>query len=320
MDWTARKFVVWMLALAIVIAGGFALFNFIIDPYNRYGNNWLGVYISAEREAKATEIRRYNHDALIVGNSRMGVIPPAKVSGFRCFNGAFAGANPEEIYWFLYHFAKKQKVVILGIDLGVQDPPPKGDIFAPPDLASIVHNLLNFQTVEYSFRTINEHFDGTPTAVGRDGMLDMKGWAESVDRDDPGHFHYLLEGMKKTWGQYVCPPPERLSYYRKIADCLRERGIACVVVIPPMHEELVRFIEPLPAMAQYACWKQEIRKIFPHLVDLSFSAYGAAGNYYRADPAHFKPDVGAQIVNTEIVPLAQQVLTNRSAGRAAKGN
>lgn len=303
---SARRQVLILLGVAALIAGGLALFNFVIDPYNRYGNNRLGVYISAEREAKSTWVRSYPHTALIVGNSRMGVIPPGELEGFRFFNGAFAGANAEEVYWFIDHFARTQRVVVIGIDLGMQDPPaPKGDLFGPPTFGEIAHNLLNFQTVEYSIRTITEHLAGEPSNLGRDGLADMRGWKEMVDREDPAHRDWLLEDMKKVWGRFQMSGEGRFYYYRKIAELLRQRGIAAVVVVPPMHQTLARYLDTPELRAAFAEWLRQLQTIFPHVIDLSFSAYGAPGNYYRADPAHFKPEVGVQFINREVIPVAR---------------
>ncbi len=311
MSTNARKFVLMMLGTGVAIAGGLALFNFIIDPYNRFGNNRLGVYISAEREAKATEIRRFDHDAVIIGNSRMGVIPPGKVLGFRFFNGAFAGANAEEVYWFVEHFVKKEKLVVLGIDVTMQDPPLKGDIFAPGDLGAIIGNLLNLQTVEYSFRTITQNLQRKPAFVGPDGLLDMKPWFDRVDRHDPERLQSQLAQMRRHYCNFVCPPRDQFTCYHKIADCLRRRGIPCIVVIPPMHEEVADCLQNPALKPQYDCWKAEVREIFPHLVDLSTSSYGSARNFYGADPAHFRPEAGAQMLNAEVIPVAQRLLSNR---------
>src|SRR2546429_9163556 len=119
----ARRFVLLSLGLAGGLCGAIGLLNYVVDPYNRFGNNRLGVYISAERESKSTEVQRYPHNALLLGNSRMAMIPVAGASGFRFFNAAFAGATAEELYYFIIHYAKKEELVVLGTELGEGDPP-----------------------------------------------------------------------------------------------------------------------------------------------------------------------------------------------------
>jgi hypothetical protein len=321
----ACRFVLLTLGLAGALAGGLALLNYVVDPYNAFGNNRLGVYISADRECKSTYVRSYPHNALLLGNSRMAVIPPSRLNGFRFFNGAFAGATCEEVYYFAYHYAKKEELVILGVDLGMGDPSApelKGDIFAPLGFNSVLSNLFNLQTVEYSFRTIFTHLGGTPSPMTPDGAFDMGGWIKNVDKEDPAYRNWQMERMKRGWEGFDDPSRGRLSYYVKLAECLRQRGITCVVVVPPMHEELARHLQASRAREAFEGWRRQMQSIFTNVVDLSFSDYGADKSFYRADPAHFKPEVGARMLNAEVIPVALQVLgrppAERLAGAAAE--
>ena len=305
MNRTALRFVLLALGLTIGLTGGMALLNLIIDPFNRYGINHLGVYISAERECKSTYVQRFPHDALLVGNSREIRIPPARLEGFRFFNGAFSGATPEEIYFFLQHFAWHQRLVVLAVDVGAQDPAERrGDIFAPKGLASALDNLLNLQTAEYSIRTISESLSKNSQPIGLDGLVPVGSSMLDANRDDPEEEAYRIKSMQQMWDGYHCPPLEQMSLYVKISECLRQRGIPCVVVIPPTHEAVARLAQSGPAAEEVAAWKRQLGTIFSHVIDLSFSSYDAATNFYRADPIHFKPDVGVRFMNTEVLPFA----------------
>lgn len=305
----ARRFVLLALGLTTLLAGGLALLNFLVDPYDLYGVNRLGVYISADREFKSTEVRRYPHNALLVGNSRMGVVPVKQLEGFRFFNGAVAGASTEETYYFLYHFAKKQQLVVLGLDLGACDPPYlKGDIFAPQGCKAILDNLFNLKTVEYSLRTIMEHLSGHPDPMFADGSFDMTYWYKTADVEDPARRDYQLAEMKHAAECFTCAPLERMSYLAKTAKCLRQRSIPCVIVINPLHEEVAKcFQEPRLRSAARA-WLANLKALFPNVVDLSFSRYGAADGFFRSDPAHFKPDVAVRMLNAEVIPVALAAL------------
>ena len=309
MNRTARRYVLLALGLAVGLAGGVALLNFIVDPYNRYGNNHLGVYISAERECKSTYITRFPHDALLVGNSREIRIPPAQLEGFRFFNGALSGATPEEIYFFLQHFARHQRLVVLAVDIGEQDPAEcRGDIFAPKGLTSALDNLLNLQTTEYSIRTISESLSKNPEPIGPDGLVPIGSSFQDADREDPKKEAFIINSMQRVWDGYHCPPMEQMSFFVRISECLRQRGIPCVVVIPPTHEAVARAAQSGSAAKEVAAWKWQLGTIFPHVIDLSFSSYDAATNFYRTDPLHFKPDVGIHFMNTEVLPFANRIL------------
>ena len=101
----ARRFTLIMLAMSALFVGGPVLFNYLVDPYDRFGNNRLGIYIMAEREMKASEVERYTHNALLIGNSRIASIPVSQMKEFRFFNASVAAASAEEIYFFLEHHA-----------------------------------------------------------------------------------------------------------------------------------------------------------------------------------------------------------------------
>jgi hypothetical protein len=310
----ARRFVLLALSLTGVLAGGLGLLNFLVDPYDLFGVNRWGVYISADREFKATEVRRYPHNALLVGNSRMGVVPVDQLNGFRFFNGAVAGASVEETYYFLYHFARKQQVVVLGLDLGACDPPQiKGDIFAPPGCTAILNNLFNFKTVEYSLRTISEHLSGHPDPMRPDGTFDMANWFKTADLENPAYRDYQLEQMKRGAERFSDVPKERMSFLAKAANCLQQRGIPCVVVVNPLHEEVAKCFQAPHLRAAAEAWRSNLKSIFPHVVDLSFSRYGAAEGFFKSDPAHFKPEVAVRMLNTEVIPVALASLQHQPA-------
>lgn len=309
MNRAARRYVWLVLGLAGGLAGGLALLNLIIDPFNRYGNNRLGVYISAERECKSAYVQRFPHDALLLGNSREVRIPPAQLAGFRFFNAAFSGATPEEIYYFLQRFAWRQRLVIFAVDLGAHDPAERrGDIFAPKGLTSALDNLLNLQTTGYSIRTICEALSPHPEPIGPDGLMPAANWIRDADRDNPAKEAFAIKSLQHAWVGYHCPPLAQMSFFVKISECLRQRGIPCVVVIPPTHEAVARVAQSESAAQEVAAWKRQLGVIFPHVIDLSFSSYNAATNFYRSDPVHFRAEVGVRLMNQEVLPLAARIL------------
>ncbi|HWX20988.1 MAG TPA: hypothetical protein VN578_13895 [Candidatus Binatia bacterium] len=311
MNAAARRYVLLALGLAVGLAGGLALLNYLVDPYNRFGLNRLGVYISADREFKATEVRRYPHNALLVGNSRMGVVQPEQLNGFRFFNGAFAGATAEEAYYFIAHFARTQELVILSVDPGAGDPAElKGDIFGPASCTAILNNLFNLQTVEYSFRTISEHLAGIPDPMRADGSTDMAFWLKTADQDRPAYRDWQLELLKRGYATSLTNVTKAgMSSYKRIRQCLQERRILCVVWVPPLHEAIAQHLQTQPAVAAaYQHWKQELKAIFPYVVDLSGSSYCAHENFFGSDPAHFRAEAGARMLNAEVIPAALRML------------
>lgn len=306
----ARRYVRLVLGLAGFLIAAIGLLNYEVDPYNRFGKNRLGVYISAEREFKSVEVQRYAHDAILLGNSRIGIVPVNQLQGFRFFNGAFAHASPEELYYFVNRYVHRQKLVVLGVDMGESDPAELvGDLFAPKGWKDTLDNLLNVRTVEYSVRTIFEHWSGHPPDLYADGSSDTTRWFRAYDWDDPSYLAWELERMKKSARSFVGPPPGRMTYYQKIAALLRERGIVCIAVVPPMHAEVAPLFPEEPCQA----WRQELSTVFSNVVDLSRSPYGAGTNYFKRDPAHFKPEAGVRMINAEVIPVALRLVKTNDA-------
>jgi hypothetical protein len=311
---TARRFTLVMLAASALFAGAPVLLNYAVDPYDRFGNNRLGIYISAEREVKSTEVARQPHTALIVGNSRMACIAPSRLGRFRFFNGAFSAANAEDVYWFLHHHAHKQELVVLGIDLGAKDPPTlNGDIFRREGLAEAAEHLVNLQTAEYSFKTLFSHWAGKPSHYLPDGSMMDPDFGNLSRRPNPVLEKAYMETLKSNTTGFALGKPRSLSFYRKIAETLRERKITCVVVVPPVHEEVMRHIDTMHLQGESQAWIEELGAIFPNVVNLASSHYGAAENFYAMDPVHYKPEVGVRFMNEEVMPVAMKV--QREQGR-----
>ena len=304
------------LGVAVVVAGVIGLFNYIVDPYDLYGNNRLGVFITAEREFKSSEVRRYPHNALLVGNSRMAMIPVKDLEGFHFFNGGFGGGTSEEAYYFLEHYAKNIDLVIIGVELGQGDPPsPVGDIFAPLTWTGVLNNLLNLKTVEYSVRTIYDHYSGEPISLRQDGSFDATRWFERWDVPDPDHLAFVLKKLGQGYWNYTGKSKLQMTFYNRIADMLRERGVLCVAVIPPLHEGVAEKLRNSAADAAYESWRNKLRAIFPVVVDLSLSSYCAATNYFASDPVHFKPEMGVVMLNKEVIPAAVDALGKKKANK-----
>ena len=315
MDTSARRFSLISLGIAAAVVGTIALFNYIVDPYDLYGNNRLGVYITAEREFKSSEVRRYPHNAMLVGNSRMAMIPVKDLNGFQFFNGGFGGGTAEEAYYFLEHYARDIDLVIIGVELGQGDPPsPQGDIFAPLTWTGVLNNLLSTKTVEYSVRTIYDHYSGEPISLRKDGSFDATRWFERWDKPDPEHLAFVLQKLGQGYWNYKGGSKQQMTFYHRIADLLRERRILCVAVIPPLHEGVAERLRTSAANTLYEGWRNKLKGIFPVVVDLSVSPYCAATNYFASDPVHFKPDTGVELLNKEVIPAALQELAK--TGRA----
>jgi hypothetical protein len=307
-----RRFVCLLLGITALLLLVLGALNYWVDPYNRFGNNRLGVFISAEREAKPVLLQRYPHDALIIGDSKAAMIPAGQVNDFRFFNAAFAGASSEEEYYCIGHFAHDLKLVVLEADYLQVDPPTnKGDVFAPAGFSSIFEFLFSSKTVEYSVRTITEHMAGTPASIRPDGSSDATGWFKLYDREDKAARQWRLTQLMGMFDHMPAAPPS--SFYPKIAGLLRQRKIPCVVFVPPMEQELLDHLKTDAHQKIFKQWKSDLGKNFAHVVDLSGGPYSGPENFFKTDPYHFKPDTALRLMNEQVIPVALQAVANENA-------
>jgi hypothetical protein len=237
------------------------------------------------------------------------MIPVHDLKDFKFFNAGFGGGTAEEAYYFLQHFAHNQKLVILGVELGQGDPAPlHGDIFAPPTLTYVLNNLLNLKTVEYSVRTIYSHFTGVPVTLRADGSFDAQPWFDRWDKPDPAHLAFVVGKLGQGYWNYKGSSTLPMTFYSRISECLRQRGITCVVVVPPLYEGVASRLRDASSQAKYEAWRDRLKAIFPLMVDLSVSPYCAETNFFKDDPVHFKPDVGVRMLNTEVIAVAERAM------------
>lgn len=289
------------------------LFNYFIDPLNFFGNNKLGVYTPDERKVKPGYLLKFPHDALLVGNSRMGMVPVARLEGgFHFFNASLGGAKPDEMYHLIDHYARDLKLVVIGIDLGAADPATDaGDLFLPDPFPLNITNGLNYllslKTIEFSCYVLQGKILGHPPSLGSDGTFETTKWREQRNRNDPARLEWELKKMKGYCDSYSRKESSGMEFFKKISACLKQRNIPCVVLIPPIHEDVASYIHASTLNGKYKVWREELASIFPNIVDLSFSPYNVRQNYFKTDPAHFTPEAAERMFNAEIMPVATKV-------------
>jgi hypothetical protein len=104
------------------------------------------------------------------------------------------------------------------------------------------------------------------------------------------------------------PPSFRMSYYVRIEKLMKERSTFCVVFIPPLEEEVASRLNTEAQRKFFQRWTDELRQIFPCVIDLSTNPYSARENFFKTDPFHFKPQIGARLMNEIVIPAAQQAM------------
>jgi hypothetical protein len=305
------RFLRWFLTISV---GGLllvGLFNLLVDPYDRFGLNRLGVYVSASREYKLRQAGRQPHDALLVGNSRIAQIPAAELRGRRFFNAGMDGASLREVELFLERNLRPHELVVLNLDhyaLGFESDLEPAIAFAPLTPHTLGNYLLNPKTIEYSVRTISKHLAGKPPIYGPDGTTGSAQWRLDRDRDDPAWTRAEIATQSGHAAGFRLDA-QRLVELRRLQQLVQERQGQLIVFFSPVHEDVLPALESGTAAVEWKRAVREVTALFPGAVDLTHSSFSNRTNYARTDPVHYFPEVGLRILNELVLPRGPSPMT-----------
>lgn len=298
-----RRFVFATAAFLLLGLAATMLFNWRIDPHDRFGNNFLGIYVDSDRPSKAKLVKLWPHDALLIGSSKVGFIDPTTLTGRRFFNGSMVAASPEEIYSFLKHHGGQARFVAIGFDLFMFNETREKlltiDRFAPGSESEIAwyDYLLSLDTGIDSVTNILKRLRGEPPVLMPHGQRNP--W--HIERADsafsaPAFERSLNELRKNHFGDFVYAE-ERVEWMRRIKALLDERGQEHLIFLNPLNRNVLEMLREIPAGQGLDRLRRDVRAIFPDAVDLTDSRWSADEYFFFADPFHYRPRTGTEFLN-----------------------
>lgn len=285
--------------------------NWWIDPFNRLGRNWIGVYSASERDAKIAMIEARSPAGVILGSSKTTYIPPAALDRPGFFNASFPGAAPEEMLDFVERHVGAGEAVLLGLDFFMfneREVPlrPEG-LPDTTSLPALGRYLLSGRVLLDALRDYRSHLARAPPRLAPDGSRIAAGQlarhAAMAQRDD----RRVLERLAAYHFNDVVYSERRLAVLRALRTLMERRGIRFVVFINPLCRSVLQLIERLPARQDFLRFRRDVGEIFPEVVDLSDSIWSDPELFFRFDPYHYLPEVGAAFVNQEVLPRLADV-------------
>ena len=289
-------------AVALLVLGAVAAVNWLVDPFDRFGRNWTGVYISAERETKATEVRRVPHDAVLLGNSKMALVNTARIPGLRMYNAAFGGASLAEIDAFARAYLGREKVggekvAVIGLDLaqfGTPSPAPVAAVLRGGGWRDAAAYLLDARGIEYGWKSVWSRRLGKAPSLRADGSYDAAHWAP-LTVPDPARTRSELNRQAAELGALV-PSDAALDLLAGTVGELARRGVTVRLFLLPVHPETAAALRTLPDAAALARLRATLAARFPGMVDLTDGPLSRAGNFFAADPIHMTEPVARAAV------------------------
>jgi len=306
----SRDFRRYVIFLGILILGGIAGvggFNYWVDAYGVFGMNSLGIYASADRESKAHAYKTGDFNAVIMGNSKAAMIPAAELGKFNFFSATFGGAMPEELYYFTDRYIEDVRVAVVVLDFWSfrDEVPIKDDPFTPPTFVEKLELLFSMKALDESIKTVRRSAAGEPPAFAPDGSFIAKRWI--ISKSTPNDLLAQKEFDEHArWFADFEISPDRMTAMKRLADHMRGRGTWVVAVLAPMHEQSLALMEGTPAAEVLPEWKARIEEIFPYTVDLIDSEFSSPDHFFPADPTHFTPETGVEMINEVALPIRER--------------
>ncbi len=301
----SRYLIVSGIAIAVILLLMVAV-NFIVDPYNRLGNNKTAVYFWNERQTKDA-ILSYDHQAVLMGSSKTGYVNPDDLTCYRFYNASIRGAVPEEMFFYLKKYLRHEKLVLIGFDFYMfnERELPLVRIKDWDDFRySTAEYLVGGHTVSASYKTLKKWKKKDPVyGIGANGQFAFPGSTE-VSSADPRQcdkkYYDIIKGLARHHYAHFSFSRRRMDYVREIKSLLEAKGIPYAVFINPLNQDVFSSLQQLEAYGLFLSWKQEMKTIFPNIYDYSSGRYSARQWYYREDPYHYTNDAGKSFLNEMI--------------------
>lgn len=301
---TTSRYILAFFATMLGIVASVGLLNFLVDPYDLLGRNRLGVYVAADRESRPAVVNRFSHDAALMGTSKAAMVDTSQLKGFKFLSATFGGATVEELYFFALNYLTDLRLVVLALDFSMfatEPPYAEFDPFGNRGTMFYANYLLNFGTAEDSIQTISRFFRGKPKAFREDGSYIAEKWFTTKDASNPAVLENAFDEEREMYARMRFSE-QRMLKLKELRDLFLDREIPVAVVINPLHQRSVELLTTSNMAGQQAEWKRRVGDLFPLTVDLSDSKFSAPSNFFASDPVHYKPAVGVEFMNTEVLP------------------
>jgi hypothetical protein len=306
---TGNALILW-LATALSIVGFVAGFNLAVDPFGYFGWNTIGYYFSSERQFKFSIVRRDDYNAIVLGDSRIAFTDTSLIARpeYRFVNGGIAGASlAEQVALLAATRLDRLKLAVFGLqysDLG-----QCSDKFVPrgPQSLDGLRFAASWLQLGYAIEGLiargkghgpEYHADGTRSPVSK--LIVELG----VEGKTPRYWGKIQRDVPKD--PKATP---RLEFgagcrqlFREARDLADQYGFALMVVFLPRNSDFLSRVnwDAPNTREKIGEFLSQVGEVVPHVVDLSSSSFSDSENFWLDDSTHFKPAIGARIVEEAI--------------------
>jgi len=304
---------------SILLAAG--LMVFLIDPANRFGNNRFGVYYWAEREFKEAAVHRYPHDAVFLANSKLSAVNPERLPEFTWMNFAIGGGSLEDLVGYADTYVHNQQVCVLGLDFWMfhEHFPPPSPLYRPPPFKKWAGQyLFGSHSLAMIWRTLTASASHRSPTILPEGYVNPEIFQEQASRVDGDRTEHWRGWFQHFFLENYVYSTRRMAMLRNLRDEMERRQVALVVFLHPQHEQVLDWLRDPAIATDLARFNQDIRAIFPDVIDLTDGKFSDPARYYSGDFLHYHPSTAVEMFEEAILPAARESLEGPSALQQTK--
>ena len=289
----ARRYLIWMLATALLLILSAGAFNLVIDPYGVFnlvaieGVNAKKAYAyTHKRLAKERRALRLQPNTVLLGNSRIdvGFNPqspawPAEMQPVA--NIGIPGEGMDGIVRAYSLAVRKMQpnAIVVGLDFFdflSASPPAPGERLSRQDsydgelLPHLPETVFSTTATIDSLLTIKAQRERDSTAMTAAGFNPMQNYKAIVRREgqwpmvlekDKLHVRYL-ETRPAAFLQPNGVPAAPLVYLRDILEDAARRDLRVEVVLYPFHAHFLETLHLSGRWALFEAWKREVLSVW----------------------------------------------------------
>lgn len=301
-----RTFCVAFALLFLMFGAGRLAVVFFVDPLERFISDPHHFTANRERWAKPMLVKKYPHNALLVGTSKLAHVNPddINVPGFKFFNASVAGGTPEEMFTFIDLFGRDAKLVVISYDIMTMNDSIWGlqpHQWEQPKWFTM-SNLEYVTGFDHFTTSVNFAFNGRPpsTVIRINGSRDA--WHDVARSNAMQAFDFkgaLAQINGAAYAKFTYSNA-RIEYIERTKKLLDDRHTPYIVLISPEDKQVLALIQTSGNQANLDRFRADIHRIFPDAIDYSDSWVSADENFLKFDPMHYLPSVGAEMIRDAI--------------------
>jgi len=320
-----RQFFLALGLILVALFAGRAITIYYFDPLTRFFSDTNKIPIFREQAGKPRMIFAFPHNAVIIGTSKLAAVDPADVDtpDLKFFNASWAGALPEDTWSFLNLFVHDAKLVVISLDVIMMNEKTFAfhghTLFEPEGLKDATITAFRYLTDTEQFKTSlgylisgKPHYSILKSNGGRDSTQELARSAKMAAPEFAGPLAIIKD---VAFGEFAYSTT-RVAYLEKMKALMDERHIPYVVLISPENRQMMEMIKASGNYWALRRFRQDVRQIFPEMIDYSESWVSDDANFFQFDPLHYRPDVGAKMIREAI---GKQATHPADAGQAAAG-